>query len=104
MIVKDSRSPRGRYEESYLMQSIILLKTIGNIMPEDGMTWRERSELEKRRRPAGLGGPRAPLPRVLVECQWPTCPNEFLTAHPTYARYCGSTCKMRAHRAKVRAA
>jgi hypothetical protein len=101
VIVKDSRSPRGRHEiQPRQGDALRGMRPIGEI--GDGRTWRETmGSIFIPREPRRPPGPRAPLPRIQVVGE---CGHIFLTAHATIARYCSGACRQRACQARKRAA
>jgi hypothetical protein len=100
LIIKDNLTPRGRHEIQPSRFSAVMLKPIGGYMAE-GETW--MSAAEKHTREYFFGprerAPRPPAPPVSATCEY--CRRSYLVVHQSLARFCGSTCRKRAWRART---
>lgn len=102
MIVKDNRTPRGRYEDSggaaNTYARIDSLKGF-HAMPHDGMTWgSERAQVFLFKSPPRERVQRRPAERQvhIVTCE--ICLTPFSTVRRGVAKYCRATCRKAAYR------
>lgn len=103
MIVRDARSPRGRYEDSGRRP----LNLPAFFYGAGGTPWSEQNASgESRRR---LFAPRQPIVRppwtprpATLSCE--ECGKEFVTTQAKLARLCSAVCRQRRYRRAKRAA
>jgi hypothetical protein len=109
MLVRDSRSPRGRYEASGPPQDYYRIQALGaGFFPaESGFDWHTQGDrsMEARRRadPTLMKRPPKP-PRTQLDaiCKRPDCRADFKTVHPKQI-YCSGRCRAREYKRRARA-
>jgi hypothetical protein len=103
VIIKDSRTPRGRAEEQPLDPgTIIMLKPVGGLVG-DGRRWSSAAHHHIfLKHPTGAEE-RKPRVTGTVTCEAERCGKPFTTAQPTLARYCSDACRTWAHKQRKKA-